>query len=310
MNVAGNDALEPARPAPGRLRVAAGLLRVHQWVKNALVFVPAASAHAVGREPYARSALAFVAFCLCASSAYVTNDLLDVEQDRRSPARAGRPIAAGRVTPRAAVLVGAGTFLTGLALAAAALPLSFCMLLVGYWATSVVYSLRLKRVPVLDVIVLAGLYALRVLAGTLATGIPTSSWLLTFAMFAFLSLALVKRVSGLQMLPPGRAGTSGHGYCTGDIEVLSQVGVACGLVAVLVLALYISNPDVTRLYAHHERLWLLCPLGMFWEARVWLLARRGLVHEDPVVFALRDRFGYAVGLAAAAVVVLSTLGGR
>ena len=299
-------AIETGESAPSPVRLLVGLLRVHQWVNNLLVFVPPVAAHASGTQAFRGAGFAFLALSLCASSAYVLNDLVDLENDRRNPARASRPLAAGWVTRRTAALVGAAALVGGLTLSLVQLPLGFAALLVGYWLCSVTYSLWLKRIPLLDVIVLAGLYAARVLGGTLATGIPTSTWLFTFAIFLFFSLALLKRVSGLQAIPPGQSGTTGRGYRADDIELLSQVGVASGLLAVLVLALYISNPDVTRLYAHHERLWLLCPLGMYWASRVWLLARRGLVHEDPVVFALRDRPSYVVGLAALVVVYLST----
>jgi 4-hydroxybenzoate polyprenyltransferase len=306
MSVAGDVvAAQPGVRAPTLLRVVSGLLRTHQWVKNVLVFVPAVAAHARGVEAFRAAGLAFVALCLAASSAYVVNDLLDLENDRRNPARAGRPIAAGWVSPRTAVAAAAALLVAGLWLSLAALPPAFSALLAGYWAASIAYSLKLKRVPVLDVIVLAGLYAVRVLGGTLATGIPTSTWLFTFAIFLFFSLALVKRVSGLQALPPGETQAAGRGYRGDDIALLTQVGVASGLLAVLVLALYISHPDVTRLYEHNERLWLLCPLGLYWESRLWLLTHRGQVHEDPVVFALRDRPSYLVGLAALAVVYLA-----
>lgn len=299
------EGMSRAAAAPSPLRLVAGLLRVHQWVKNLLVFVPPIAAHARGTSPFLAAGLAFLALSLCASSAYVVNDLLDLENDRRNPARAGRPIAAGQVGPRAALAVAAAALLAGLGLALATLPTPFCLLLAGYWAASIAYSLRLKRIPMLDVIVLAGLYAVRVLGGTLATGVPTSTWLFTFAIFLFFSLALVKRVSGLQAQLADEPRASGRGYQRGDVELLSQLGVASGLLAVLVLALYISNPDVTRLYAHHERLWLLCPLGLYWESRIWLLARRAQVHEDPVVFALRDRPSYLVGLVAMLIVYLA-----
>jgi 4-hydroxybenzoate polyprenyltransferase len=197
-----------------------------------------------------------------------------------------------------------------------------------YAGTVVAYSLWLKRIAVLDVLVLAGLYTLRILAGTLATGVPTSSWLFTLAIFLFLSLALVKRTAELQRVaanplpspppprgrettteaPTGREKDSGtrRGYVTSDLPILSSLGVASGLVAVLVLALYVSSVDVTRLYRHPERLWLLCPLALHWVCRIWLLARRGVVDEDPVLFALRDRASYVTGALAAAVVIAGT----
>jgi 4-hydroxybenzoate polyprenyltransferase len=185
--------------------------------------------------------------------------------------------------------------------------LPFLGALLLYWMATIAYSLRLKRVVVLDVIVLAGLYTLRILAGSLATGVPTSSWLFTLSMFFFLSLALVKRTSELQRLRKESVeAASGRGYTTGDIEVLSLIGAASGLVAVLVLALYLSSPDVSRFYSHHERLWLLCPLALYWVSRLWLLAHRGSVDEDPVLFALRDRASYVVGALALAILVAGT----
>ena len=196
-------------------------------------------------------------------------------------------------------------------LLALTLPAPFAGALAAYAAVTVAYSLRLKRVPVLDVLVLAGLYTLRILAGTLATGVPTSSWLFTLAIFLFLSLALVKRTSELRRLadplpdplPAREREVRGRGYTSADLETLSMLGVASGLLAVLVLALYLSSADVVRLYAHQERLWLLCPLALYWVSRLWLLARRGVVNEDPVVFALSDRASHLVGLGAALVVL-------
>jgi len=288
---------------PSRAALAARLLRVHQWVKNLLVFVPVVAAHRLELDLLARAGVAFLAFCLCASSAYVVNDLLDLEADRATPAKARRPLAAGEVAARTGLAVSAAALAAGLGLAAVLLPPAFLALLATYWAATLAYSLRLKRVPMLDVIVLAGLYTVRVLGGTLATGVPTSTWLFTFAMFLFLSLALVKRTSELRHLRLRAGGAAaGRGYGDGDLEVLSHLGSASGYLAILVLAMYISNPDVTRLYSHHERLWLLCPLGLYWVGRLWLLSNRGLVHEDPVVFALSDRPSYVVGGLALAVV--------
>ena len=311
----------------------ARLLRVHQWSKNLLLLVPPLGAHRLSPDVLGPAVVGVTAFSLAASSAYVVNDLLDLEADRAHPLKSRRPLAAGEISPAAALTVAAAALLTAFGLALTAGP-AFLGALCIYWVTTIAYSLRLKRVAVLDVLVLASLYTLRILAGTLATGVPTSSWLFTLAIFLFLSLALVKRTSelrrmvadplpsplpsreremtGLGLSTPaprnsGETGESlvvrGRGYSTGDLEILSMLGVASGLVAVLVLALYVASGDVTRLYAHHERLWLLCPLALYWVSRIWLLARRGLVDEDPVLFALRDRPSWIVGALAAAVVV-------
>ncbi|GEJ55643.1 hypothetical protein AMYX_03840 [Anaeromyxobacter diazotrophicus] len=284
------------------------LLRVHQWSKNLLLLVPPLGAHRLSADVLAPALVGAAAFSLAASSAYVVNDLLDREADRVHPVKARRPLAAGELSPRAALALAAAALAAALALALTALP-GFLGALGVYWLVTVAYSVRLKRVPVLDVLVLAGLYALRILAGTLATGVPTSAWLFTLAMFLFLSLALVKRTSELRRMTAGAAAglaARGRGYSTADLEILSMIGVASGLVAVLVLALYVASADVTRLYAHPERLWLLCPLGLYWVSRLWLLARRGAVDEDPVLFALRDPPSWLVGALAAAVVVAGT----
>ena len=287
----------------------ARLLRPHQWSKNLLLLVPPLGAHRLDPGVLRPALLAVVAFSLAASSAYVVNDLLDLESDRAHPVKSRRPLAAGAISPAAALAVAAAALAAALLLALA-LPAPFAGAVAAYAAITVAYSLRLKRVPVLDVLVLASLYTLRILAGTLATGVPTSSWLFTLAIFLFLSLALVKRTSELRriagQLPAGDRAMGGRGYTTADLETLSMLGVASGLLAVLVLALYLASADVTRLYAHHERLWLLCPLALYWVSRLWLLARRGAVDEDPVLFALTDRASHLVGLGA----VLVVLAGR
>jgi 4-hydroxybenzoate polyprenyltransferase len=311
-------ATTPSRPPGAWLR----LLRVHQWSKNLLLLVPPLGAHRFSPGVLGPALVGVAAFSLAASSAYVVNDLLDLEADRAHPLKSRRPLAARELAPRAALAVAATALLAAFTLALTAGP-SFVGALGAYWMLTVAYSVRLKRVPVLDVLVLAGLYTLRILAGTLATGVPTSSWLFTLSIFLFLSLALVKRTSELRRMsalsPSPRASgeragerggqtggdlaARGRGYSTGDLEVLSMLGVASGLVAVLVLALYVASADVTRLYGHHERLWLLCPLALYWVSRLWLLARRGAVDEDPVLFALRDPPSWLVGALAAAVVV-------
>jgi len=299
--------------APRSLRRAladwARLLRPHQWSKNLLLLVPPLGAHRLDPGVLRPALLAVVAFSLAASSAYVVNDLLDLESDRAHPVKSRRPLAAGAISPAAALAVAAAALAAALLLALA-LPAPFAGAVAAYAAITVAYSLRLKQVPVLDVLVLASLYTLRILAGTLATGVPTSSWLFTLAIFLFLSLALVKRTSELRRiagkLPAGDRAMGGRGYTTADLETLSMLGVASGLLAVLVLALYLSSADVARLYTHHERLWLLCPLALYWVSRLWLLARRGVVDEDPVLFALTDRASHLVGLGA----VLVVLAGR
>jgi 4-hydroxybenzoate polyprenyltransferase len=290
------------------------LLRVHQWPKNLLVLVSPLAAHRLDAAVLGPALLGTLAFSLCASAGYVVNDVLDADADRAHPSKRARPIASGALAPRNALALAAGAAAAALALGAA-VGVRFLGALALYGGVSLAYSAWLKRVAILDVLVLAGLYTLRILAGTLATGVPTSAWLFTLAIFLFLSLALLKRTSELVGAPPrgddtapraGAISSTRRGYASADLDILSALGVASGLVAVLVVALYVSSADVTRLYRHPERLWLLCPLGLHWVSRLWLLARRGVVDDDPVLFALRDRASWATGGLAAAVVVAGT----
>ncbi|CAM4009789.1 UbiA family prenyltransferase [Corallococcus sp. ZKHCc1 1396] len=293
---------------PAGLRVWVRALRVHQWAKNALVFVPLLAAHKATQAGMApRAVLAFVAFSLCASSVYVLNDLLDLASDRRHPTKSKRPFASGDLPVRAGIVLA--PVLLGLAavVALGTLPLSFAALLGVYWVLTLAYSLRLKQVVMLDVLVLAGLYTVRIFGGALAVGVPTSSWLLMFSTFLFLSLALLKRLSEVRRLrQSNEVSAHGRGYLAQDYELVASLGTAAGQVSVLVLALYITSKEVTALYVHPERLWLLCPVMLYWVGRIWVLAHRGLVNEDPLVFALRDRVSYVVGLVAALVLWVAT----
>jgi 4-hydroxybenzoate polyprenyltransferase len=289
------------RPRVGP-RVWVKALRVHQWAKNALVFVPVLAAHKV-MEPglLLKAVLGFVAFSLCASSVYVLNDMLDLESDRRHPTKCKRPFAACALPVSTGVVLAPALLLAGAAVCLL-LPPAFSALLATYYVLTLAYSLRLKQVVMLDVLVLAGLYTVRIFGGSLAVGVPTSSWLMMFSMFLFLSLALVKRLSEVRRLrQANETSAHGRGYLAQDYEQLASLGAAAGQVSVLVLALYITSKEVTALYSHHEWLWLLCPIMLYWVGRVWVLAHRGLVNEDPLVFALRDRVSYVVGLAAAVV---------
>jgi 4-hydroxybenzoate polyprenyltransferase len=189
---------------------------------------------------------------------------------------------------------------------ALALPGVFGASLATYWLTTFAYSLRLKRVPVLDVLILAGLYTIRIYAGAFAAGVPVSEWLASFSLFFFLSLALLKRGSELGKLPETAARSLGRGYRPDDRVPVSAMGIASGYVSVLVLALYVTSQDVRRLYSQPAWLWMLCVLVLYWISRMWLLAWRGEVDDDPVVFAIRDRTSWVVVAIAAVVVKLGT----
>jgi 4-hydroxybenzoate polyprenyltransferase len=292
---------------PVRLSTYVRGLRIHQWVKNLLLFVPVAAAHRLlDLEQVAQAGIAFLAFGLCASSVYVLNDLLDLSADRQHPVKRHRPFAAGDL-PVQQGLVLIPILLAGALVLASLLPPLFVAALGLYYGLTLAYSLRLKQVVLLDVLALAALYTLRIIAGGAATDTSLSFWLLAFSMFLFLSLALVKRYSELLLYRElDRESAAGRGYQTADLEMLAQFGITAGYLAVLVLALYIDSPAVAPLYAHPEALWLVCPVLLFWISRVWLLARRGELLEDPVVFAIQDRLSHALFLLVALCVWTAT----
>ncbi len=275
-------------------------LRLHQWLKNLLVFVPLVMAHEFD-DPLlvAQAAVAFLAFGLCASSVYLLNDLLDLPDDRHHPTKRTRPFAAGTIS----IVNGVALIplLLGSAFALASmLPIEFVGVLALYYGITLAYSLRLKRSALVDVLTLAGLYTIRIIAGGAAVTVELSFWLLAFSMFLFLSLALVKRFTELLTLQQqDRSESSGRGYTTTDLESLSQFGSASAYMAVLVLSLYINSEDVQTLYSHPELIWLLCPILLYMIMRVWLLARRDELHEDPVVFVIEDRRSQVLAVIAA-----------
>ncbi len=264
-------------------------IRIHQWLKNTLLFVPLVLDHRVFElTGLIQAGLAFVAFGLCASSVYLLNDLIDLPLDRRHAKKRHRPLAAGTVPIQHSVIMMA-VFLVIAAAISTLLPFWFAVTLVLYYAITLSYSLFLKRMLLIDTMTLAGLYTIRIIAGGTATETDISSWLLAFAVFFFLSLALVKRFVELQDLAEdaGREET-GRGYRRIDLETLGQGGLASAFASVLVLALYIDSTEVRTLYSNPRMIWLLCPLVLYIIVRIWILARRGEIDEDPVVFIMSD----------------------
>lgn len=290
-----------------RVREVGRAMRLHQWAKNVLLFVPLVLAHQVMTPTAALAALAaFVAFGLLASSVYVQNDLLDLEADRHHARKRFRPFASGALPIRFGLLLA--PLLIALSVGISLfLPPLFLGVLGLYFVVTVSYSFYFKRKPILDVLLLSLLYTVRIVAGGAAVGITVSPWLLAFSMFFFLNLAYVKRFSELRELP-GESSLRARGYARTDLEGLADLGVASGYVSILVVALYINSPEVRTLYSSPQVLWLLCPLLVYWVSRVWLLARRGKMHDDPVVFALRDRVSYAIGALALLVGVVAAIG--
>jgi 4-hydroxybenzoate polyprenyltransferase len=288
------------------LRAAIRALRPHQWAKNALIFVPLLAAHAAGSsQSLIDVGLATIAFCLCASSVYVLNDLLDLEADRAHPRKSKRPFAAGTLS------IGAGLalvpILLGSAIAIAAfLPERFQLVFATYYLVTLAYSFYLKGRVIVDALALAGLYTLRIIAGAAAASVPLSFWLLLFSIFLFLSLAFVKRFAELDSLRrQQRLRAAGRGYHVEDLPVLQSLGTAAGYLSVLVLALYINSPAIEGLYRQPKLIWLLCVLMLYWISRVWMKAQRGEMHDDPVIFALKDRISIALGIMAVVTVALA-----
>lgn len=270
-------------------------LRAHQWVKNLLIFLPLLLAHQIAKPALLSDALiAFLAFSLCASSVYVLNDLLDLEADRQHPRKRLRPFASGRLDLRHGFMVS--LLLLAAAFAVAwQLPPRFVIVLAVYYACTLAYSVHLKRLVLVDVMMLAALYTLRIIAGAAATDILPSFWLLAFGMSVFLSLGIIKRYTEL-MHVKHRGGTqaAARGYQADDLPLLRNLGVGAAYGAVLVLALYVNSPQSQALYQKPYWLWLLCPLLLYWISRCWVLTHRGQMHDDPIVFALKDRTSLVV----------------
>jgi 4-hydroxybenzoate polyprenyltransferase len=282
-------------PPRAGLRTWIRAARIHQWVKNLLIFVPALLAHEIADPSVLLvAALAFVSFGLCASSVYVFNDLLDLPSDRRHPRKRLRPFAAGLIPAHQGVVAGT-VLLAASAAIAASINLWFLLALAAYYVFTWAYSLALKRFALIDVMTLAGLYTMRIIAGSAATLVWPSFWLLGFSVFLFLSLGIVKRFAELEdMRREGKLAAHGRGYSADDLPLLQSLGTAAGYAAVVVMALYINSAASDDLYAHPKALWLLCPLMLFWISRVWLLTTRGQMHDDPIVFALKDRVSLAL----------------
>jgi 4-hydroxybenzoate polyprenyltransferase len=281
-------------------------LRPHQWAKNVLVLVPLFTAHRLGDlDALACSVAALAAFSLCASSVYLLNDMLDLEADRAHPRKSKRPFASGDLS-LATGLALSPLLLALAALIAAFLPVKFELALGVYYVLTCAYSTILKRFLLVDAVALAGLYTLRIIGGAGAATVALSFWLLLFSVFLFLSLAFVKRYAELDSLRRRqKLQALGRGYRVEDLQVLQSFGTASGYLSVLVLALYINSPEIEPLYHRPKAIWMLCVLLLYWISRVWMTAHRGGMHDDPVVYALRDRVSLGLGLLAAITVAVA-----
>ena len=283
---------EPARAGTAWLR----LLRPHQWTKNSLVTVALLTSHRVSVATELACLAAFAAFSLCASSVYILNDIVDLPSDRSHPSKRNRPLASGAVPILQALLL-APILLAASFLLALSISTSFAAALGVYYIATTAYSLWLKRKMMIDVVTLAGLYTIRVIAGAIAIDVVVSQWILAFSMFIFLCLALVKRYSELATrLDSGLPDPTNRNYKIGDLPVILSLAASAGYSAVIVLSLYVASDAVVALYRWPQLLWLAVPLLVYWISRLLMMTHRRFVHEDPVVFALRDRVSLLAGL--------------
>jgi len=274
-------------------------LRPHQWSKNLLLVVPAIAAQ-IWMQPDVIQVLVFacIAFSLTASGGYIVNDLIDLDADRRHPEKQFRPFASGQIPVSWGLVMGTALLLSGIAVAYGAVNTQFGAIVVIYALLSAAYSRWIKRLLLLDVLLLAGFYAVRLVAGGAAVNVEVSSWLLAFSMFFFLSLAFAKRLMEFDFSSTeDSSSNSVRPYTSVDRDAFRTIGPTCGLLSILVLALYISSDTVQAIYGQPQVLWLVCPLLLYWVLRVWFIALRGDLHHDPVVFALRDKGSYAVATA-------------
>lgn len=284
------------------------VFRVHQWMKNVLLGVPLLASHQIGNlDAWWTLLLAFVSFSLCASSVYITNDLLDLESDRLHPRKRARPFASGAVPVWQGVVLAPILLVLSFGLGWFA-GRAFLAWLLVYFVLTTAYSLWLKRVALVDCLALAALYTLRVVAGSAAVTLQFSFWLLAFSVFLFLSLAFVKRYAELLVQAGrGKDGAHGRGYVTADAPLIEVLGVASGFASVMVLALYLNSEAVLRLYATPQLMWGAVPVMLFWISWVWMCAHRGEMHDDPMVFAVKDRASQFAGVIFVGVLILGTM---
>ena len=295
---------------PGWVSALLKEMRIYQWVKNCLIFVPLLAAHQLTNLlGWAQALIAFLAFCFCASAVYLLNDLVDISNDRLHPRKRFRPFAAGHLSLLTGWMLWPGLLLLSFILAISFLPSAFTYVLSVYFLITLAYSFVLKRYAILDVLLLAGLYTIRILAGAVAVSVPVSFWLLTFSMFLFLSLAFVKRFSELRTAQEqGYAGKlAGRGYAPDDLEVVSMMGVAAGYLSILVLAFYIQDSYTAVLYRTPQIIWLACPLLLYWISRTWVITHRGNMTDDPIIFAIKDRTSWIVAACFALIFILASL---
>lgn len=292
--------------AKNSLKTWVKVFRLHHWIKNILIFVPIFAAHQViTGELWINLGLAFLSFSLCASSVYIANDLLDLESDRAHSRKRSRPFASGQIPIWIGAILAPVLIFSSLAMAHY-VGGNFLPWLLFYFGLTCAYSWRLKRLVLVDCLTLAILYTLRIVAGAAAVSVPLSFWLLAFSIFSFLSLAFIKRYAELQAhLESDTEKIHGRSYYTADASLVQQLGITSGYAATLVLALYLNSENVINLYRTPEIIWGAVPLMLLWISWMWLKAHRGLMHDDPIVFAVKDRVSVLIGVLFMAILILA-----
>lgn len=289
------------------LKLVAKTMRIHQWTKNALLFVPALAAHEILIPPVAIHALfGFLSFSLLASAVYIFNDLTDISSDRLHPTKRNRPIASGKITLKQASIIAVTSIIISAIVAISSLPITFFGVLLLYIAINICYSLFAKKIAYLDIIILAGLYVLRIFAGSFATGISTSKWLFLWALVFFLSLAIVKRVTEISRASSTSNKIHGRGYTANDRTILEYAGIASAVLSLIVLAFYIRSSSIFTLYSSPQLLWGIVFIVGLWLTRIWHLALKGSIPDDPVLFAAKDPLSYTALLAGICIMMLAS----
>jgi len=292
------NVIQVIKSGSGGVKTWGKALRLHQWAKNGLIFVPLLAAHQFTNPTLLmQGVVAFLLFGCCASSVYILNDLLDLADDRYHITKKKRAFASGCISIKSGLIVFPLLLIAAFC-GALTLPWEFLGVLIAYYVLTLAYSLLLKQKMAVDVIALALLYTIRIVAGAAAFSLPLTFWILAFSMFIFLSLALVKRYAELYdaRVKGKTEKTRGRGYYPADLEMIASLGASSGYLSVMVLALYIHDQVTFELYSHPQFIWLACPLLLYWITRVWMLTHRGEMHDDPVVFAIRDKTSIIVGV--------------
>lgn len=296
-------------PSKGKLKDLIKTFRIHQWVKNILIFIPLLVSHKIIEiELVIKGFFAFLAFGFCASGIYIINDLFDISSDRYHPQKKHRTFAAGKLSIKSGILFSPILINVSFLISYLFLPYEFIYLLVLYVLTTSAYTIYFKQVIIIDVLMLSLLYTLRVLSGGVAVHISISPWLLAFSMFLFFNLAFVKRYSELKMIILNKqTRLKGRNYKSDDLELIKSAGISSGYLSVLVLVLYINSQEVTKLYHHPELLWSMAPFLLYWITRIWFLANRGELLDDPIIFAIKDLKSYGVATILMIIMILASI---